>query len=181
MPQDRKIEVEQLTNQEAIEVAGFLASVVGRAHGRQMDAGTRKDWQRELLRSRSRSLNAPSWLWTSLVELLADHERGYLDHYDALVGHQRARSAAASAFATISSGTLSIGFVLFFSAAFARSTRLIKRARSCSWVGFLTPPPDARARAGATAGISRSVRDRFVDAADPLGPVATPAAFAGPD
>ena len=80
MPQDRKIEVEQLTSEEAIEVAGFLAAVVGRAHGRQMDARTRKEWQRELTRSRSKSLNTPGWLWTSLVELLADHERGYLDH-----------------------------------------------------------------------------------------------------
>jgi uncharacterized protein (DUF2252 family) len=80
MPQDRKIEVEQLTSEEAIEVAGFLAAVVGRAHGRQMDAGARKEWRGELERTRSKSLNAPGWLWTSLVELLADHERGYLDH-----------------------------------------------------------------------------------------------------
>jgi uncharacterized protein (DUF2252 family) len=80
MPQDRKIEVEQLTSEEAIGVSGFLAAVVGKAHGRQMDAGTRKEWQRELQRSRSKSLNAPRWLWTSLVELLVDHERGYLDH-----------------------------------------------------------------------------------------------------
>ena len=80
MPQDRKIEVEQLTSEDAIAVAGFLAAVIGKAHGRQMDAGTRKEWQRELQRSRSKSLNAPSWLWTSLVELLADHERAYLDH-----------------------------------------------------------------------------------------------------
>jgi len=41
MPQDRKIEVEQLTSKDAIAVAGFLAAVVGKAHGRQMDAGTR--------------------------------------------------------------------------------------------------------------------------------------------
>ena len=80
MPQDRKIEVEQLTSEDAIAVAGFLAAVVGKAHGRQMGAGTRKEWQRELQRSPSKSLNAPSWLWTSLVELLADHERAYLDH-----------------------------------------------------------------------------------------------------
>jgi uncharacterized protein (DUF2252 family) len=80
MPQDRKIEVEQLTSKEAIEAAGFLAAVVGRAHGQQMDARTRREWQRELTRSRSKSLNTPAWLWTSLVELLADHERGYLDH-----------------------------------------------------------------------------------------------------
>jgi uncharacterized protein (DUF2252 family) len=80
MPQDRKIEVERLTSQEAIDVAGFLAAVVGRAHGRQMDAGARKEWRRELERTQSKSRNAPGWLWTSLVELLADHERGYLDH-----------------------------------------------------------------------------------------------------
>jgi uncharacterized protein (DUF2252 family) len=67
MPQDRKIEVEQLTSESAIAVAGFLAAVVGRAHRRQMDAGTRKEWQRELLRNRSKSLNAPGWLWTSLA------------------------------------------------------------------------------------------------------------------
>jgi uncharacterized protein (DUF2252 family) len=65
---------------EAVEVAGFLAAVVGKAHGRQMDAETRKEWQLELQRSRSKSVNAPSWLWISLVELLADHERGYLAH-----------------------------------------------------------------------------------------------------
>ena len=43
MPQDRKIEVEQLTSEDAIAVAGFLAAVVGKAHGRQMGAGTRKE------------------------------------------------------------------------------------------------------------------------------------------
>jgi uncharacterized protein (DUF2252 family) len=58
MPQDRKIEVERLKSEEAIEVAGFLAAVVGKAHSRQMDAGARKGWQRELQRGRSKSLNA---------------------------------------------------------------------------------------------------------------------------
>jgi uncharacterized protein (DUF2252 family) len=52
MPQDRKIEVEQLTSEEAIEVAGFLAAVVGKAHGRQMETSTRKEWRREVQRSR---------------------------------------------------------------------------------------------------------------------------------
>jgi uncharacterized protein (DUF2252 family) len=80
MPQDRKVEIEQLTTDEAIEVAGFLAAVVGKAHGRQMDAAARKQWQRELQRDQSKSLEAPGWLWTGVVELLADHERGYLDH-----------------------------------------------------------------------------------------------------
>jgi len=80
MPQDRKVEIEELTTEEAIEVAGFLAAVVGKAHGGQMDAAERKQWQRELQRGQSKSLEAPGWLWTGVVELLVDHERGYLDH-----------------------------------------------------------------------------------------------------
>ena len=35
---------------------------------------------RELLRNRSKSLDTPNWLWSSVVELLADHERAYLEH-----------------------------------------------------------------------------------------------------
>jgi uncharacterized protein (DUF2252 family) len=45
-----------------------------------MDAGARKQWQRDLKHNRSKSLEAPNWLWTSVVELLADHERAYLEH-----------------------------------------------------------------------------------------------------
>ncbi len=80
LPQDLKIEVEQLTREEAMKVAGFLAAVVGKAHGRQMDSETRKRWQKDLQRNRSASLDAPTWLWTSVVELLASHERAYLEH-----------------------------------------------------------------------------------------------------
>jgi len=86
MPQDRKIEVEQLTSEEAIEVAGFLAAVVGKGHSRQMDPRTRKQWLGELQRGRSKSMEAPGWLWSSVVELLVDHERGYLDHCHGLEG-----------------------------------------------------------------------------------------------
>jgi uncharacterized protein (DUF2252 family) len=80
LPQDLKIEVEQLTRGEAMKVAGFLAAVVGKAHSRQMDSETRKQWQKDLQRNRSTSLDAPTWLWSSIVELLADHERAYLEH-----------------------------------------------------------------------------------------------------
>ena len=80
LPQDLKIEVEQLTRDEAMNVAGFLAAVVGKAHSRQMDSETRKKWQKDLQRNRSTALDAPTWLWTSIVELLADHERAYLEH-----------------------------------------------------------------------------------------------------
>jgi uncharacterized protein (DUF2252 family) len=80
LPQDLKIEIEALSHEEAMSVARFLASVVGKAHSRQMDSGTRKQWQKDLQRNRSKTLDAPNWLWTSIVELLAGHERAYLEH-----------------------------------------------------------------------------------------------------
>jgi uncharacterized protein (DUF2252 family) len=80
MPQDLKIEIDQLTRAEAVKVARFLATVVGKAHARQMDEGTRAEWSRELNRNRSKTLDAPSWLWSSIVELVAGHEAAYLDH-----------------------------------------------------------------------------------------------------
>jgi uncharacterized protein (DUF2252 family) len=80
LPQDLKIELEQLTRDEAMRAARFLASVVGRAHARQMEAATRKIWKGDLLKNRSKLLDAPSWLWRSTVDLLVSHEGAYLDH-----------------------------------------------------------------------------------------------------
>ncbi|MDB5423026.1 MAG: hypothetical protein JWQ29_442 [Phenylobacterium sp.] len=80
MPQDLKIEVDRLTRDEATALGGYLAGVVGRAHGRQMDAATRDSWLTELGKARGTTLDAPSWLWSSVVELLSVHEAAYLDH-----------------------------------------------------------------------------------------------------
>lgn len=80
LPQDLKIELEQLTPDEAMRAARFLATVVGRAHARQMDMATRKGWKADLLKNRSKSLDAPSWLWRSTVDLLVSHEGAYLEH-----------------------------------------------------------------------------------------------------
>jgi uncharacterized protein (DUF2252 family) len=80
LPQDLKIEIEQLTQAEAMKAARFLAIVVGKAHARQMDIATRTEWHAELGRGRSKSLDAPSWLWSSIVELAASHEAAYLEH-----------------------------------------------------------------------------------------------------
>jgi uncharacterized protein (DUF2252 family) len=80
MPQDLKIEVDRLTQQEAMTMARYLAGVVGRAHGRQMDAAKRQQWLSLLAKNRTSSLDAPSWLWSSVVELIALHEAAYLDH-----------------------------------------------------------------------------------------------------
>jgi uncharacterized protein (DUF2252 family) len=80
MPQDLKIEVNNLTREGATALARYLAGVVGRAHGRQMDAETRERWRAELTRNQSATLDAPSWLWASVVDLLAVHEVAYLEH-----------------------------------------------------------------------------------------------------
>ena len=80
MPQDLKIEIDRLTRQEAMKLARYLGSVVGRAHGRQLESGQRRTWFSELTKSRNASLDAPSWLWASVVELIALHEAAYLDH-----------------------------------------------------------------------------------------------------
>lgn len=80
LPQDLKLEIERLSVDEALDVAEFLAHVVGRAHARQMAAGDRKQWLAELRRNRGKSLDAPSWLWNSIVDLVAAHEAAYLQH-----------------------------------------------------------------------------------------------------
>jgi uncharacterized protein (DUF2252 family) len=80
LPQDLKIEIDRLSRDEARSVAEFLAHVLGRAHARQLDESDRKKWHRDLRRNRSKSLDAPSWLWTSVVDLVAAHEAAYLEH-----------------------------------------------------------------------------------------------------
>ena len=80
LPQDLKFEIEHLTPDEATKVAKFLAMVVGKAHARQMDETARRDWQKELKHNRTKTLDAPNWLWTGVVELLALHEKAYLEH-----------------------------------------------------------------------------------------------------
>jgi uncharacterized protein (DUF2252 family) len=80
LPQDLKVEIDQLTTEDAMKAASFLAGVVGKAHARQMDKSTRARWTKELERHRSKTLDAPSWLWTSVVSLIGRHEVAYLEH-----------------------------------------------------------------------------------------------------
>ena len=80
MPQDLKLEVDRLSRAEATALARYLGSVVGRAHGRQMDKATREAWRADLNRGRGAALDAPSWLWSSVVDLVAVHEAAYLEH-----------------------------------------------------------------------------------------------------
>lgn len=80
MPQDLKLEMETLTADEAVSAARYLAGVVGHAHARQMSAGDRRTWHKAFAQGRSKTLDAPSWLWTSVVALVATHEAAYLEH-----------------------------------------------------------------------------------------------------
>lgn len=80
LPQDLALQIEQLDPKQAMQVAHYLAWVVGTAHARQMDEATCKAWLSELKQQRSKTLDAPSWLWQSVVQLVASHEQGYLEH-----------------------------------------------------------------------------------------------------
>jgi uncharacterized protein (DUF2252 family) len=80
MPQDLKLEIDQLSRKEALNAARYLAEVVGKAHARQMDAATRRDFAASFNHRMAARLNAPSWLWSSVVELASAHEVAYLEH-----------------------------------------------------------------------------------------------------
>ena len=79
LPEDLKLEVDQISREEAMKAARYLAMVVGKAHARQMDVVARAKWRDELGRNRS-DLDAPNWLWSSIVELVGSHEAAYLEH-----------------------------------------------------------------------------------------------------
>jgi uncharacterized protein (DUF2252 family) len=80
LPQDLKFEIEYLDPEEAMKVAKFLAAVIGKAHARQMDANIRQVWQKTLAGHRTKTLDAPSWLWAGVTELVVSHEGAYLEH-----------------------------------------------------------------------------------------------------
>lgn len=80
LPEDLKLELDRVSADEAMHSARYLARVVGRAHARQLDKDNRKRWASELAKNHTKSLDAPSWLWSSVVELIGTHERSYLEH-----------------------------------------------------------------------------------------------------
>jgi uncharacterized protein (DUF2252 family) len=80
LPQDLKVELETLDDVEARATSRALATIVGRAHARQLDDAVRKDWGQALKRSSTRGLEAPGWLWSTVVDLIGVHERAYLEH-----------------------------------------------------------------------------------------------------
>ena len=79
-PEDLKFELTGLTQAEAVATARMMASVVGRAHGRQMQKADRLKWMKQLQAKSARKLDAPKWLWSGVVDLVALHEAAYLEH-----------------------------------------------------------------------------------------------------
>jgi uncharacterized protein (DUF2252 family) len=80
MPQDLKLEIDQLSREEAVNSARYLAEVVGKAHARQMDASIRREFAATFNNRKAARIDAPSWLWSSVVELASTHESAYLEH-----------------------------------------------------------------------------------------------------
>ena len=68
------------TPTDARAVAYYLGMVVGRAHRRQLDADRDARVAAEMATHRTKNIDAPSWLWQALVELVAVHEHAYLEH-----------------------------------------------------------------------------------------------------
>jgi uncharacterized protein (DUF2252 family) len=50
------------------------------AHARQMTTEQRLQWCDQLTGRQDGNLEAPSWLWRSIVDLAGAHEVGYLEH-----------------------------------------------------------------------------------------------------
>ena len=86
LPQDLKLDVDQFGREEAVQAARYLAHVVGTAHGRQMERAVRAEWRRAVTRGKAEGEGAPSWLWSSVVELAGRHEVGYLQHCRSYAG-----------------------------------------------------------------------------------------------
>ena len=80
LPQDLKLEIDKVESEEMMALAEFLARVVGQSHARQLSSSDCKTWLTDLQRDRSGSLDAPSWLWNSVVDLVGVHEAAYLQH-----------------------------------------------------------------------------------------------------
>lgn len=80
LPQDLKFELESLTEQEAIAVGHYLASVVAIAHARQLEPDECADWLATFRRTSAKNMCAPAWLWEAVVDLVSLHEAAYLEH-----------------------------------------------------------------------------------------------------
>lgn len=84
MPHDEKIGLADLKRTETTSLAAYLGSVVGRAHGRQLDKRDAKAWLASFAKAKSTAAGTPRWLWDELAYFIGTHEEAYLHHCGAL-------------------------------------------------------------------------------------------------
>ncbi len=84
MPHDEKIGLADLKKAEATSLAAYLGSVVGRAHGRQLDKRDAKSWLAAFTKTKTTTAGTPRWLWDELAYFIGTHEEAYLHHCGAL-------------------------------------------------------------------------------------------------
>jgi uncharacterized protein (DUF2252 family) len=77
---DARREAKTLGESEAVAVGQYLASVVARAHARQLDPSESAGWLEAFRKKSAPHLKAPARLWASVVDLVALHEGAYLEH-----------------------------------------------------------------------------------------------------
>jgi uncharacterized protein (DUF2252 family) len=80
MPHDEKIGLADLKKAEATDLAAYLGSVVGRAHGRQLHKGDAKAWLKSFTKAKATCAGTPRWLWDELAYFIGNHEEAYLHH-----------------------------------------------------------------------------------------------------
>ena len=80
LPQDLKLELDSLQEDESIAVAHYLAGVVAVAHARQLSSLDTATWLETFRKGSAKNMRAPAWLWAAVVDLVALHEGAYLEH-----------------------------------------------------------------------------------------------------
>jgi len=70
-----------------------------------MDKATRQSWLVELRRNRSKTIDAPLWLWNSIVQLVNSHEVGYLEHCRRYASQRGERGGAGNQYSNCDSDT----------------------------------------------------------------------------
>lgn len=79
MAQERKVNLDGCKRDELADLGGSFGEMLGRAHGRQLEANVARAW-RSTFAARRPDGAPPSWLWDALSSLVAAHEHAYLEH-----------------------------------------------------------------------------------------------------
>lgn len=80
LPQDLKFELDAIEAKDVAGLAAYLGGVVGIAHARQLTRRACSEWLETFRKEPAARSTAPGWLWSSVVDLVALHEGGYLEY-----------------------------------------------------------------------------------------------------